>query len=97
MSANEAILPNAIAQPIGDSNMAIYKINAGSSEHVIRELWIGDSAEELQTEGDKMISRYHPEGYGTRVTASQPCESMLQVRHYAGKFFCNFSRDTSCD
>ena len=77
--------------------MAIQKIDAGSSQHMIRQLWIGDTAEELQSEGDKQIAYYPPCGYGTRVTASQSCDNVPGVKHYAGKFFCNFSRGTSCD
>lgn len=77
--------------------MAIQTIDTGSSRHMIHQLWIGDSEEELQIEGEKQIARYHPAGYGTRVTAPKLCDEIAGVKHYAGKFFCNFSRGTSCD
>lgn len=77
--------------------MAIQIIDSGSSNAIIRQLWISADPTELEQRGKEMISRYHPCGYGTRVTAVLPCDSLPQVKQYAGKFFCNFSRYTSCD
>ena len=77
--------------------MAIQKIDNGSSKHMIHQLWIGDTAEELNTEAEKQMNYYLPAGYGTHATAPQKCEDVAGVKRYAGKFFCNFSRGTSCD
>ena len=77
--------------------MAIEIIDSGSSNAIIRELWIADTAAELEQRGKEMISRYHPCGYGTQVSAPQTCESVPGVQRYAGKYFVNFSRYTSCD
>ena len=77
--------------------MAIQVIDSGSSPAIIRQLWIGDTAGELIVRSNEMIHRYHPNGYGTRTTVPAPCESVPGVKQYAGKFFVNFSRYTSCD
>jgi hypothetical protein len=77
--------------------MTIQIIDNGSSPAIIRQLWIADTAEELQKKSEEMISRYHPCGYGTKVSTPALCETVPGVKRYAGKFFCNFSRYTSCD
>lgn len=77
--------------------MSIEIIDSGSSNAIIRQLWISDNPFELEQRGKDMLSRYHPCGYGTMITEIKPCESVPQVKQYAGKYFCNFSRYTSCD
>lgn len=77
--------------------MTIEKIDAGSSNAIIRQLWLGDSIEELDTAANKFINQYPIPGYGTMVSKPQPCATLPQVKHYAGKFFCSVSRYTSCD
>jgi hypothetical protein len=77
--------------------MAIQRINTGSSRAMIRELWIGDSIEELNAKMNETLSRYHPAGYGTHFSEVKPCDDVPGVRNYKGKFFTNLSRGTSCD
>lgn len=77
--------------------MAIQVIDSGSSPAIIRQLWIGDTVEELKERSTDMLRRYHPCGYGTSVTAPKPADSIQGVNRYKGKFFVNFSRYTSCD
>ena len=77
--------------------MAIQKIDTGSTNHMIHQLWICPDKEELQKEIESYTARYHPCGYGTRFTQILPCESIPHVKSYAGQFFTNMSRGTSCD
>ena len=77
--------------------MAIQVIDSGSSPAIIRQLWIGDTVEELKERTAEQLRYWPPQGYGTSATTPKPAESVPGVKNYAGKFFVNFSRYTSCD
>lgn len=67
----------------------LIKTDAGSSDHIIRQLWESDSLESLKKEEANQYSRYHPAGYGTQVREFKVLEN--------GNHQCYFSRGTSCD
>jgi uncharacterized phage protein gp47/JayE len=77
--------------------MAIQIINNGSSNVIVRQLWIGDTAEELRERTTEQLRYWPPQGYGTSISVPKSCESVPGVERYKGKFFVNFSRYTSCD
>lgn len=70
----------------------ITRVDQGSSQHMVRQLWIADTKEQLEVEGAYQKIRYHPGGYGTRTS-----EIIPGTGEYEGKFTCTFSRGTSAD
>ena len=77
--------------------MSIQKIDAGSSQHTVRQLWIGTDREELQAAMESYCNQYPPAGYGTYFREIKECDSVAGVKNYSGQFFTNMSRGTSCD
>jgi hypothetical protein len=77
--------------------MTLQKIDAGSSQNMLRQLWICADKTELTQATEAYTKQYHPAGYGTRFTEIKECDSVAGVQRYSGQYFTNMSRGKSCD
>lgn len=88
LTAVPAIAAEAPKASPNPGEPSIRREDAGSSLHSVHQKWTASTREELEQEAAEQLQRYHPSGYGTRIS---------NYKDHGTHWSCEFYRGTSCD